>query len=88
MKTVYCPIKDDQINGIDCLTMCDVADNMLKSSVLYDGEPEESVLPKSIKWDEEQRQKCLNCQYHYDVDENKSNLRDDNNLYKNNKTAL
>lgn len=68
MKTVYCPIKDGQINGTDCLTMCDVADNMFNSSVLYDGESGESILPESIKWNEEQRQKCLKCQYHNDVD--------------------
>ena len=54
MKTVYCPVKDAQVNGDDCLIICDVADHMIKPSVLPDG----------IKWDDRQREKCLKCPYH------------------------
>lgn len=64
MKTVYCPVKMAQIDGGDCLIVCDVADNMVKST----------VLPEGIKWNEEQRQKCLSCQYHNDVDYVKKNV--------------
>ena len=57
METVYCPVKDDRIDGGDCLIACDAADNTVKHT----------VLPECIKWSEEQRQKCLNCKYHYEV---------------------
>lgn len=57
MKTVYCPVKDAQVNGDDCLIICDVADHMIKPSVLPDG----------IKWDDRQREKCLKCPYHADL---------------------
>ena len=59
MKTVYCPVKDNQIDGGDCLIICDVADRLIKPS----------VLPKGIEWNEKQCEKCKNCQYHNDVDE-------------------
>lgn len=58
MKTVYCPVKDAQVDGDDCLIICDVADHMIKPS----------VLPDSVKWNEEQREKCLKCPYHADLD--------------------
>ena len=57
MKTVYCPVMDAQIDGGACIVICDVADRMLKPS----------VLPENIMWNEEQRQKCLNCPYHADL---------------------
>ena len=56
MKTVYCPVADKDIDGVDCIIICDVADRMIKPS----------VLPEGVKWDEDQREKCLACQYHYD----------------------
>ncbi len=59
MKTVHCPVKGDEINGTDCLIVCDVADRMVKPT----------CLPEGIKWDEEQRQKCLACKYHADIEE-------------------
>lgn len=59
MKTVYCPVKADQVDGGDCIVICDVADHMIKPSVLPDG----------IEWNEEQRQKCLNCKWHADLDQ-------------------
>lgn len=58
MKTVYCPVKNEQIDGGDCLIICDVADRMIKSS----------VLSANIEWNEVQRQKCLSCQYHADIE--------------------
>ena len=58
-KTVFCPIKGDQIEGDECLIICDVADRYIKPS----------VLPKEISWNEKQRDKCLNCRWHYDLDE-------------------
>ncbi len=64
-KTVYCPVKEAQINGADCYLMCDVADNMVNPRVLFDGAPGNSILPPSIVWNEEQRQKCLNCKWHW-----------------------
>ena len=61
MKTVYCPLKQDQINGIECLEVCDVADHILNPS----------VLPKEIgEWNEEKRVICKNCKYHADLNNN------------------
>ena len=57
MKTVYCPVKDGQINGDDCYLICDIADGLIKSR----------VLPEGVTWDEDQRQKCLKCKYHADL---------------------
>ena len=59
MKTVYCPVKGDQIDGGDCLIVCDVADRLIKPS----------VLPEGIEWNEEQRATCQACQYHADIDQ-------------------
>ncbi len=55
MKTVYCPVKKGRINGTDCMIVCDVADDMVK----------ETVLPEGIIWNENQQKECLNCKYHY-----------------------
>lgn len=55
MKTVYCPIKNDQINGDDCYLLCAIANEEVSSRVLPSGVDH---------WDEEQRQKCLKCKYH------------------------
>lgn len=55
-------MKKDQINGTDCLITCDVADRMVKPT----------VLPKEIgEWNEEKRLICKNCKYHADLDYNK-----------------
>ena len=58
MKTVYCPVKDGQIDGGDCLIICDVADKLINPS----------ILPEGIKWNEEQGEMCKNCKYHNDID--------------------
>lgn len=58
MKTVYCPVKAAQVNGTDCMVFCDVADRLLNPSVLPDG----------IDWSEEQRERCLKCPYHADLE--------------------
>ena len=60
MNTVFCPVMNKQVNGITCLEIVLVADREAKSSILPDG----------IAWNEEQRQKCLDCPYHADLDEN------------------
>lgn len=46
------------MNGDDCLIICDVADHMIKPS----------VLPEGIVWNEEQRERCLKCPYHADLE--------------------
>lgn len=58
MKTVYCPVKEGRINGIDCLVMCDVADGLIN----------QTMIPEGIQWDEQQRRKCLACKYHADIE--------------------
>lgn len=58
MKTVYCPVKNDNINGADCYIICDVADGYVKSALLPDG----------IEWNDEQCLKCKSCKYHNDVE--------------------
>ena len=62
MKTVYCPLKKDQINGIDCLLTVDVANKMVKPTVLP---PEIGV------WNEEKRAICKRCKYHADLNDSK-----------------
>ena len=59
MKTVYCPVKENNINGADCCIICDVAEGYVKST----------LLPEGIEWNEEQCKRCKNCQYHNDIDE-------------------
>ena len=56
-KTVFCPVKNGQANGTECLEICIVADREAKPT----------ILPEGIAWDEEQRQLCLNCKYHADL---------------------
>lgn len=55
--TVYCLVKNDQINGADCYEVCEVADNMVS----------ENILPEGILWNEKQKEKCLHCKWHGDV---------------------
>ena len=57
MDTVYCPIKGDQINGKDCLIICDVVDGLLKPT----------TMPSGISWNEEMREICKSCMYHEDI---------------------
>ena len=57
MNTVFCPVINNQIDGTTCLEIVLVADREAKAS----------ILPENIKWNEEQRQKCLNCPYHADL---------------------
>ena len=61
MNTVFCPVIGEQVDGITCLEICLVADDMVKECILEDYDP---IIP----WNEEQRQKCLNCPYHDDLD--------------------
>lgn len=58
MNTVFCPVMNKQIDGNTCLEIVLVTDHEAKPS----------ILPKELKWNEEQRQKCLNCQYHDDLE--------------------
>lgn len=58
MTMVFCPVKDGQIDGGDCFVVCEIAD----------GNAPESVLPERIAWNEDQRQKCLNCKWHADIE--------------------
>ena len=54
IEKVYCPITDKDIDGGDCIIICDVADKMIKPT----------VLPEGVIWNEEQCEKCISCQYH------------------------
>lgn len=58
MNTVFCPVREEQVDGTTCLEICLVADNMVQ----------ERTLPEGITWNEEQRQKCLNCKWHADIE--------------------
>ena len=58
MNTVYCPVINGQIDGTSCLEIVLVADREIN----------QSILPQSIEWNEEQRNKCLACKYHADVE--------------------
>lgn len=61
MKTVYCQLKNNQINGDDCYLLCAIADEEVSSRVLPVGVDD---------WNEEQRQKCLSCKYHNPLEDN------------------
>lgn len=59
MKTVYCPVLGRQVDGTTCLEIVLVTDHEAKPA----------ILPEAVKiWDEKQRQKCLNCQYHAGIE--------------------
>lgn len=51
---VLCPVADRPIDGGDCVIICDVADRLIKPS----------VLPTDIKWSEDKREICKECKYH------------------------
>lgn len=61
MRTVFCPVSGRQVNGTECLEIVLVADRMMNAS----------TLPPEIRWDEGQRQTCLRCYYHDDIDQRK-----------------
>lgn len=62
MNTVYCPVTGGQVDGTTCIEIVDVADGMLNKRILEDYVP-------PIPWNEEQRNKCLNCPYHADEEQ-------------------
>lgn len=55
IMTVYCPVADYRVDGDTCLEITVVADREIKAS----------VLPDTIVWNEEQREKCLHCKWHW-----------------------
>lgn len=61
MTTVYCPIVGGQVDGTTCMEIVDVADGMISKRIFED-------YAMRIQWDENQRQKCLNCPYHSDAE--------------------
>ena len=58
MRAVYCPVLERQVNGTECLEVVLVADRMISAE----------TLPSELRWDGVQRQTCLRCYYHADVD--------------------
>ena len=58
MNTVFCPVRNEQVDGTTCLEICIVADREAKPT----------ILPEGTEWNEEQRQKCLNCKWHSDIE--------------------
>lgn len=54
-KTVYCPVMGCRVDGDTCLEITVVADKEIHAS----------VLPDAIVWNEEQREKCLHCEWHW-----------------------
>lgn len=57
MDKVYCPVKQDDIDGGEYLVICDVADRMIKPT----------VLPEGIDWNKEKQNLCLKCKFHDDI---------------------
>lgn len=57
-KTVFCPVINREVDGTTCFEIVLVADKEMKPS----------ILPEDIKWNEEQRKKCLVCKYHADIE--------------------
>lgn len=60
MKTVYCPVIDGQIDGTTCMEIVDVVDGLINERILDD-------IEEVAVWNDEQKQKCLNCPYHADI---------------------
>lgn len=52
---MYCPVLNEEIDGGTCLDI----------ELVANGKVDPIVLPENIVWNEEQRQKCLSCMYHY-----------------------
>ena len=63
MKTVYCPVWGRQVNGTECFEMVLVADGMVNAK----------ILSPDVTWSEQQRQICLRCYYHADLDRRSQN---------------
>lgn len=59
MITVYCPVMEKQVDGDTCLEIVLVTDRVAKPTILPDG----------IEWSEKQREKCLRCPYHDDLED-------------------
>ena len=58
MKTVYCPVLNRRVDGTTCLEIVLVADREAKPT----------ILPPHTEWNEKQREKCLHCEYHDDIE--------------------
>lgn len=58
MNTVFCPVTGGQVDGTTCLEIVLVADHEAKPS----------ILPNGITWSDEQRERCLKCPYHADLE--------------------
>lgn len=56
-QQVYCPVANRTISEIDCIEICDVANEMMTTDVLNTFDP-------PIEWDEEQKKRCRCCEYH------------------------
>lgn len=56
--TVFCPVMNRQVDGTTCLEIVLVTDREAKPT----------ILPEGLEWNEEQRQKCLACKYHDDIE--------------------
>lgn len=61
MKTVYCPVIEGQIDGTTCMEIVDVVNGLINERIIKD-------IKEVTIWNDEQKQKCLNCPYHADVD--------------------
>ena len=59
MNTVYCHVLDRQVDGNTCLEIVLVADREAKTS----------ILPQGLEWNDKQREKCLQCPYHNDLED-------------------
>lgn len=56
-QQVYCPVANRTISEMDCIEICDVANEMMTTDVLNTFDP-------PIEWDEEQKKRCRCCEYH------------------------
>lgn len=58
MNTVFCPVMNKKVDGTTCLEIVLVADHEAKPS----------ILPQGLEWNDQQREKCLKCPYHADLE--------------------
>lgn len=59
---VYCPVMEDRVDGTVCLEICEVADHNISERIFED-------FSHPPVWNAGQREKCLRCKWHADVED-------------------
>ena len=57
VQEVFCPVANRTISEIDCIEICDVANEMIRPAAL-------DVFDPPIEWNDEQKRRCRCCEHH------------------------